>query len=86
MKEKIFYILSHHAGFPVSLHTKLSDMPLDSLDLVELSFDLESEFNIKLPSSEWDVVFHPEQTVSGIVEFLKIKTGKRVNSTKPPNQ
>lgn len=73
MEERILYLISHYAGHPVSLTTKLRDLPLDSLDLVELSFDLESEFNIKLPSQEWDTVFQPEQTVSGIVEFVKSK-------------
>lgn len=73
MEEQILYIISSYAGFPVSLTTKLVDLPLDSLDFVEITFDLESDFNIKLPSQEWDTVFQPEQTVSGIVEFVKSK-------------
>jgi acyl carrier protein len=35
--------------------TTLQDLGLDSLDLIEFTFDIEEEFNIRIPDQEFQV-------------------------------
>jgi acyl carrier protein len=39
----------------VTVTTTLQDLSLDSLDLIEFMFDIEEEFNIKIPDQEFRV-------------------------------
>ena len=38
------------------LETTLEDLGLDSLDKIEFMFDIENEFNIKIPDQEFKVI------------------------------
>jgi acyl carrier protein len=39
----------------VTVTTTLQDLGLDSLDLIEFMFDIEEEFNIRIPDQEFRV-------------------------------
>ena len=45
--------------------TRLEDLGLDSLDMVEFMFDIENEFNIKIPDQEFKVT-----TIQEIVDAV----------------
>jgi acyl carrier protein len=45
--------------------TKLENLGLDSLDIVDFLFDIESEFNIKIPDREFKVA-----TIQDMVDAL----------------
>ena len=42
-------------GAAIALETKLVDLGLDSLDVVEIVFEIEDKFRIQLPQSEQDM-------------------------------
>lgn len=55
IEKKVIDILSHHvdeAHKPLSLNTPLEDAGLDSLGMVEIIFDLEEAFDIRVPDPE----------------------------------
>jgi len=45
--------------------TRLEDLGLDSLDMIEFMFDIENEFNIKIPDQEFKVT-----TIQEIVDAV----------------
>lgn len=59
----------------IRLTTCISDTYMDSLDYVELTFDLEKEFSMKVSSREWELLFNnnPKLTVGDIVRFVEQK-------------
>jgi acyl carrier protein len=42
-------------GAAIALETKLADLGLDSLDVVEIVFEIEDKFRIQLPQGEQDM-------------------------------
>jgi acyl carrier protein len=49
----------------LTVTTKLENLGLDSLDIVDFLFDIESEFNIKIPDREFKVT-----TIQDMVDAL----------------
>lgn len=69
MEKQILSLIRHHSltdDFTES--TRLSDI-MDSLDIVELSFDIEKEFSISITSKDLSTV----KTVGDIISLTKSK-------------
>lgn len=73
MEQKIFDLFYRYSGQEVNLHTNIGDLGIDSLDRVDLSFDIEKEFNINLSNKEFVQNFDGRNTISDIVELVKSK-------------
>ena len=73
MEEKIKQIISEQLG--VKLYEVLpnadlmQDLGADSLDLVELTMELEDKFGIEIPDEEAEKL----NTVNEIIEYIKTK-------------
>jgi acyl carrier protein len=50
--------------------TEIANLDIDSLDFIELIFEIESEFNIKIPT-EWDGEFNTMAELSDAIDRLK---------------
>ena len=50
--------------------TTLEELGLDSLDMIEFMFDIENEFNIKIPDREFKVTTIQE-IVDGVDRFIR---------------
>jgi acyl carrier protein len=61
----------------VILDTKLSDLPLDSMDFVELLFDLEEKFNVYIEASDMDM----SQTLSTFIDSVIQEQENNTNNT-----
>lgn len=69
METQILSLIRHHAMTDdFNQSTRLTDI-MDSLDIVELSFDLEKEFSIIITSEELSSV----ETVGDIISLTKSK-------------
>jgi len=53
--------------------TTLEELGLDSLDMIEFMFDIENEFNIKIPDREFKVTTIQE-IVDGVDRFISEQT------------
>ena len=73
MEQKIFDLFYRYSGQGVNLHTYIGDLGIDSMDMVDLSFDIEKEFDIKLSNKEFIQNFNGRNTISDIVELVKSK-------------
>lgn len=73
MEQKIFDLFYRYSGQEVNLHTNIGDLGVDSLDMVDLSFDIEKEFNIQLSNKEVIQNFGRRNTISDVVELVKSK-------------
>ena len=49
--------------------TLIGDLNMDSLDLIELTMELEREFNITIPESVWDN--YAPMTVAGLIDVVE---------------
>jgi acyl carrier protein len=52
-----------------------SDLGLDSLDSIELVMDIEAEFGVTIPDSEWEA--GPDRRVSDVVDLIATKLSGR---------
>jgi len=52
----------------------IEDLEIDSLDILELIFELEEEFNIEIPQDK-----SPFVTVQDVISYVQEKTKGRVN-------
>lgn len=68
MKENILSLIRYHAMGDFTESTSLYDI-MDSLDIIELSFDLEKEFSIKISSRELSSV----KTVGDLISLTMSK-------------
>ena len=73
MEQKIFDLFYRYSGQEVNSNTNIGDLGIDSLDMVDLSFDIEKEFNIQLSNKEFVQNFDGRNTISDIVELVKNK-------------
>lgn len=73
MEQKIFDLFYRYSEQEVNLNTHIEDLGIDSMDIVDLSFDIEKEFDIKLSNKEVIQNFDGKNTVSDIVELVKSK-------------
>jgi acyl carrier protein len=60
--------------------TTLEYLGLDSLDKIEFMFDIENEFNIRIPDQEFKVV-----TIQDIVDAVDRFVSEQVLTSPPPN-
>ena len=71
--DKLTELVSAKAAMPadwIEPSTEMSNLGIDSLDFVELIFEIESEFDIKIPT-EWDGEFATMADLSDAIERLK---------------
>jgi acyl carrier protein len=54
----------------IGLDSRLEDLGLASLDVVEMIFDLEEKFDIEIPYNANDAEFHTVGEVVGAIEDL----------------
>ena len=73
MEQKIFDLFYRYSGQEVNSNTNIGDLGIDSLGMVDLSFDIEKEFNIQLSNKEFVQNFDGRNTISDIVELVKNK-------------
>ena len=64
----------------VILDTKLSDLPLDSMDFVELLFDLEEKFNVYIEASDMDMSQTLSTFIDSVIQEQKNNTNKTIHS------
>jgi acyl carrier protein len=50
--------------------TKLEYLGLDSLDMVEFMFDIEKEFNIKIPDQQFKTIITIQNIVDAVDRFM----------------
>ena len=66
---------SEHVGIQATEETRLSDLKLDSLDIVELSFSMEEKSNIDMEDT--DAVFYGQdktpETLGVLIDLLDAK-------------
>ena len=70
---KLTELVSAKAAMPadwIEPSTEMSNLGIDSLDFVELIFEIESEFDIKIPT-EWDGEFATMADLSDAIDRLK---------------
>ena len=71
--DKLTELVSAKAAMPadwIEPSTEMSNLGIDSLDFVELIFEIESEFDIKIPT-EWDGEFATMADLSDAIDRLK---------------
>ena len=64
----------------VILDTKLSDLPLDSMDFVELLFDLEEKFNVYIEASDMDMSQTLSTFIDSVIQEQKNNTNNTIHS------
>ena len=70
----IFDIMARHAqleGVKVAPATKLQNIGLDSLKMVEIIFDLEERFDISIPDPEIGAQNKQFETAADVVQIVK---------------
>ena len=71
--DKLTELVSAKAAMPadwIEPSTEMSNLGIDRLDFVELIFEIESEFDIKIPT-EWDGEFATMADLSDAIDRLK---------------
>ena len=71
--DKLTELVSAKSAMPaewIQPSTEISNLDIDSLDFVELIFEIESEFDIKIPT-EWDGEFATMTDLSDAIDRLK---------------
>lgn len=77
--EKVERILVDNFGVPedqVSREATIQDLDLDSLDLVEMTMQVEEELGVEIEDEEVADV----ETIQDVVELLERKTGEGVSA------
>lgn len=70
LKEQILYIIKS-TGVEATPDTILRDLPMDSLDFVELACILEKKYDFKASQKQWDTLWYQNgHTVSDLIEFV----------------
>jgi acyl carrier protein len=67
LKDEFFYYTDYELS-AVNLNTELIEVGFDSLDLLEISMDLENEFCIELYDEDWENWETPEDIISCVVD------------------
>ncbi|HWW07746.1 acyl carrier protein [Collimonas sp.] len=76
IRERVLAILADeltHPGEPLDVYVAISALGADSLDAIELTMEVESEFKISFSDDEW---FTAEMTAMQIVERVVAKVAK----------
>ena len=71
--DKLTELVSAKSAMPaewIQPSTEIANLDIDSLDFVELIFEIESEFDIKIPT-EWDGEFATMADLSDAIDRLK---------------
>lgn len=71
IEQQIFAIIGNHCGegaAPVQPTSSLSDLGIDSLEAIEIIFDIEEHFNVTLPDRNPDF---DTGTVQGLVHAVE---------------
>lgn len=77
LKEQILYIIKSATGVEATPDTILRDLPMDSLDFVELSFILEKKYDFKASPKQWDTLWYQNgHTVSDLIELINSNLNK----------
>ena len=71
MKEKIKEIFEEVMSVKLDDYTEVAQIDIDSLDLINILFKLESEFGIKISND--DVEEYQLTTAENLVKFLQTK-------------
>ena len=67
-QRRIIDILVDKIGDDITIDTKIDDMDLDSLDLVELSMEFEKEFNIEIPDDTMSEI--DDGKIKKVIDFM----------------
>lgn len=70
MKEKVIKILNEFTYNPVDATDKLSDIGLDSLDMIEVVMEIEMELGV-IMSDEQAEEFFANKTVQDLIDFVE---------------
>ncbi|WP_211474803.1 acyl carrier protein [Collimonas humicola] len=76
IRERVLSILADelaHPGEPLDVNVPINTLGADSLDAIELTMEVESEFKISFSDDEW---FTAEMTAMQIVERVVAKVAK----------
>ena len=71
--DKLTELVSAKSAMPaewIQPSTEIASLDIDSLDFIELIFEIESEFNIKIPT-EWDGAFTTVEELSDAIDRLR---------------
>jgi acyl carrier protein len=63
--ERLQQLFIAHFDYKLTALTTLENLGLDSLDIIEFMFDIENEFNIRIPDREFKVT-----TIQDMVDAL----------------
>lgn len=77
LRERVLAILTDgltQSGEPLDVNVPISTLGADSLDAIELTMEVESEFKISLSDDEW---FTADMTAIQIVERVAAEVGAR---------
>lgn len=77
LQEQLFQIISREAGIPlerITLQSTLQDLQIDSLDAIEILFDIEEHFKISLPERDPNFDTASVQGLVTAVESLLAQT------------
>ena len=83
--DKLMELVSAKSAMPaewIQPSTEISNLDIDSLDFVELIFEIESEFDIKIPT-EWDGEF---ATMAGLSSLPRRSKTIQRNYRPPPRR
>ena len=76
IRERVLSILAEeltHPGEPLDVYVPIGALGADSLDAIELTMEVESEFKISFTDEEW---FAADMTAMQIVERVVAKVAK----------
>lgn len=60
----------------VSMESSLEELGIDSLDTINLLFELEDEFKVSIPDEEARSIHNARQIVEGIRKLVAERSGK----------
>ena len=80
IQEKVIEMLCNQMGLKSEninvIDNLMQDLLCDSIDLIDISLEIEEEFGIEIPDAELESLFTKTTTVNELVEYVK----QRVNS------
>ena len=77
LREKVIRVIAHTQRIPpesVSLDSTFEELKIDSLDGINIVFELEKEFNIEIPDDGVQNLHSVRDTVEGVRKLVEAKS------------
>lgn len=77
LREKVIRVIAHTQRIPpesVSLDSTFEELKIDSLDGINIVFELEKEFNIEIPDDGVQNLHSVRDTVEGVRKLVETKS------------